>query len=50
LFEEEIVDQLQGRFRTGLGDRREIITQTEGQLVERQEMDVEESVRLVTRE
>ena len=35
LLAEEIVDQLQWRFQTGPSDRREIIPQTEGQLVKR---------------
>jgi hypothetical protein len=47
LFEEEIVDELQGRFRTGPRDCHKIFTQTEGQLVERQKMDIEEGPRLV---
>jgi len=50
LFKEEIVDQLQGRFRIGLGGCRMIITQAECQLVERQNVDVEEDARLVTGE
>jgi len=33
----------------GLSDRREIITQTKGQLVKRQKMNIEERVRSVTR-
>jgi len=50
LFEKEIVYRLQGWSWTDLRDRREIVTQMEGQLVERQKMDIEEGVRLVTGE
>jgi len=50
LLEEEVIDQLQGPVLTWLGDRYEIIAQPEGQLVERQKVDIEEGSRLVMSE
>jgi hypothetical protein len=50
LFEKEIVDQLKGRLRPDFGNLHEIITKTESQLMERQEMDIEKGRGGVTRE